>query len=43
MEIAEANLDWIVDGVEQELPGEIHTEISNKNKNVCHSVILVQV
>jgi hypothetical protein len=33
IEIAEENLNWIVDGVEQELPGEIHTEIEQKQKH----------
>ena len=32
IEIAGENLNWIVDGVEQELPGEIHTEIEQKQK-----------
>ena len=30
IEIAEENLNWIVDGFEQELSGEIHTEIEQK-------------
>jgi hypothetical protein len=33
IEIAEENLDWIEDGVEQELPGKIHTEIELKDKH----------
>jgi hypothetical protein len=33
IEIAEENLDWIVDGVEQELPGEIHTETETEQKH----------
>jgi len=33
IEIAEENLNWIVDGVEQLLPGEIHTEIEQKQKH----------
>jgi hypothetical protein len=33
IEIAEENLDWIEDGVEQELPGEIHYEHEKKEKH----------
>ena len=33
IEIAEENLVWIEDGVEQELPGKIHTEIELKDKH----------
>ena len=33
IEIAEENLDWIEDGVEQELPGKIHTDIEQKEKH----------
>jgi hypothetical protein len=33
IEIAEENLDWITDGVEQELPGKIHYEEEKKQKH----------
>jgi hypothetical protein len=34
IEIAEENLDWIVDGVEQELPCENYTEIEKQEKHI---------
>ena len=34
IEIAEENLDWIVDCIEQELPGEIPMENEKKEKHI---------